>query len=117
VEHLLVVLHLVGVLEEVAHHPGVGQDDVEAFHGVVGAHGLTSGGRSADGDGFGAGDSLSSFEYSTNAAPMLTRRMPTQSSGCGISMSKWNGSPFFGCQTALTRTLITGARPKISGAM
>ena len=41
-EHRVVLLHLVGVLEEGTHHPGVRQDDVDALHGLFGGHGHPS---------------------------------------------------------------------------
>src|SRR5262249_41874611 len=93
-EHLLVVLDLLRVLEEGADHPGVGQDDVDALDRFLGGHGCVSGvvcgGRSAGGvltwlDGvsfFGGGDvSPSSLEYRTSPAPSPTRMMPRYNSG------------------------------------
>src|SRR5713226_5617845 len=38
VEHLLVVLHFVGVLEKLPHHPGVSKDQIDALHGVLCGH-------------------------------------------------------------------------------
>src|SRR5439155_17644123 len=123
VQHLLVVLHLVGVLEEIADHPGVRQHQVEPFHRLGGTHGWLSvalavdAGSTLAGGVFGAAASDTSLEYSTKAAPAPTRMMPTHSSGWAGLTPKCQGSSLTGCQNMLTTTLITGARPKMSGAM
>src|SRR5207248_11519525 len=62
-------------------------------------------------------DSFSSLANSTNAAPTPTRMTPATSFQPGNSKLKFAQLPAFGCQTMLTSTLMTGARPKISGAM
>src|SRR5262245_60021622 len=118
VEDLLVLLGLVGVLEERPHHPRVGEDAVELRHRLLVGHGYAPGcgllGAAWLAAGFGAcWLSASSLENSTSAAPAPTSTMPTHSFQPGISRWKWNGSPFCGCQTTLTSVLITGARPKI----
>ena len=43
--------------------------------------------------------------------------MPSHSFHPGTSTSKWKGAPSFGCQTLEISVLMTGARPKIRGAM
>src|SRR5262249_53964807 len=128
-QELLVVLDLVGVLEEGAHHPGVGQDHVEPGDGLLGGHGWASGVACAGGAAATAGAgflaeasfvSASSFEKSTRAAPSPTSRMPTHSfqpGTCRANASGPNGAPRLGCQALLTSVLMTGARPKINGAM
>src|SRR4051812_35646950 len=122
VEQFLVVLHLVGVLEVRPHHPGVGENDVEALDGFFGGHGAASETGPTGGAGCGAGlpagaDSESSLEYSTRAAPRPTDTMPNHRDQCGTFTPKCSGPPAWGCHKMLTRVLITGARPKISGAM
>src|SRR5262249_39873415 len=126
-KHRLVVLHLVGVLKEGAHHPGMGQDNIDPFHGLFWRHGFASGmvgaARAATATpargpaGFCLLDSASSLENSTSAAPTPTRTMPAHSFQPGKSKPKWNGWPFSGCQNMLTIVLMIGANPKMSGAM
>src|SRR5262249_22015409 len=126
-EHLLIVLHFVGVFEELTHHPGVRQNDVEALDRFFGGHcgpswmPVAGAAATAGAGGFRTAlflpASASSLENSTRAAPRPTRIIPTHSFQPGKWTSKWNGSPGFGCQKELTSTLITGARPKMSGAM
>src|SRR5262245_34078536 len=125
-EHCGIVLNFLGMLEERAHHPGVGEHGIEPFHRFLGRHGLASGiglasavcaGVVCAGGVFCSPASVSSLEYRTNAAPTPTRMMPTHRTGWTPLRPKCQGSPFWGCQIMLTRTLMTGARPKISGAM
>src|SRR5579884_1328796 len=62
-------------------------------------------------------DSDRSLANRTRNAPAATEKMPSHRTGCGMVKPKWNGLPFFGCQTMLTSVLMIGARPKIKGAM
>src|SRR5262245_48570733 len=120
VEHLLVFLDLVGVLEEIAHHPGVRHHHVDALHRLVRTHigfsAPAAGATACAGAGRGL-LSTSSLLNSTSAAPAPTSRMPSHSFQPGNSKEKWNGCPGLGCQIELTIVLMIGARPKINGAM
>src|SRR5262245_11089051 len=107
VEDLLVLLGLVGVLEQRPHHPRVRPHPVELRHRLLVRHGYAPGwgllGAAWLAAGFGAcWLSASSFENRTSAAPRPTSTIPTHSFQPGISRWKWNGSPFCGCQTTLT---------------
>src|SRR5262249_11133251 len=126
VEEFLVVLDLLGVLEEGTHHPQMSENALQTRNRFLGCHGGVRGAgcgkgaaATAGGDGLAAClvVSASSFEKSTRAAPTPTRMMPTHSFQPGTSTWKWNGSPLRGCQSMLTRVLMTGARPKIKGPM
>ena len=63
--------------------------------------------------------SASSFDISTRNTPTPTSTIPASSFQPGSSRWNTHGSPLFGsgCQTLATRVLMTGARPKMSGAM
>src|SRR5262249_34605628 len=117
------LLDLLGVLEKRPHHPGVCQHDVQAPNRFFRAHRDASDTGAADAAGralagsAGGPDSDSSFEYNTSAAPEPTSTMPSHNDQCGTVSPKCNGWPLAGCQTLLTSVLITGARPKINGAM
>jgi hypothetical protein len=43
VDQFFVVLDFLGVFQETPHHPGMGQDDVQAFDGGGGRHGQLAG--------------------------------------------------------------------------
>ena len=105
VEHLLVVLDLVGVLEEVAHHPGVGQDGVEPLHGF----GRGSSALPSAGGGSGCRRAATAGAVLAGAAASATRPLPwrrapgplrprparcrPRASSPASSKPKWKGSP------------------------
>src|SRR5437762_3314843 len=97
VEELLLLLDLLGVLEERPHHPGVRQHHVQPAERFFRAHrdasdtGAAGAGRLAGSAGGPASDS--SFEYSTSAAPEPTSTMPSHSAQCGTVSPKCSGSP------------------------
>src|SRR5947209_475137 len=124
VEQLLIVLNLVSVLEEGAHHPQMRQHTLQALDRFGGTHGEASGAEcgavvTATAGDFagGCGASAASLEYNTKAAPAPTNRIPTHNSQRGKTRPKCKGCPGRGCQTMLTSVLMTGARPKMRGAM
>src|SRR6476620_4466105 len=61
--------------------------------------------------------SASSFEYSTRNTPAATSTIPATSFQPGGSKEKFHGSFGFGCHRLANSVLMTGASPKMSGAM